>query len=476
AEIHSLRMNYLKSGGESVQFLKQIKQLEENIALLREPDVDTNSKESVNTARELPTQIPMTAIPFEVADHVAHPDYDPQRGFCISLDRASGIPYFGPKDHMAELMYGTFLGSEPISQVEATQLRPYRPEGPLFIGSLNFATEVVFTDVCYGHSTATVFVRIYDPALSEIQKAVKIDDRLCRLHYRPFVASEAGGAEAKYPVGARPWRDVMLKSIAVRTARPERPKLEVSSSDVDEADEDELAGQPPSLPAEPPLNCFRNLSIPTGFAELNTSIELDSRTLFPAYKGSANYILSDSDGTLTAVFKIYTVDKETIRESIRDIADLPTFSDQDLQTWIVRRLAKDRPNIPPMDLSCISPYNELWGFKVSVDFAEGLRNKVCKAGQAREVAEGIHQAFPIVIISLIPPASLYVGSAGRDGSIRITSMLGLDSKLKSPEWDDGFHVGKHHPRQISPCTSVVPGDQSSSEPHCTDGDTDPELL
>ena len=68
--------------------------------------------------------------------------------------------------------------------------------------------------------------------------------------------------------------------------------------------------------------------------------------------------------------------KKTIREVMTEIVKLPDASDEALLFWIGKRLTKTG-HIECIDLSCIAPYNEMWGFKVAIDSAEALKKQVC---------------------------------------------------------------------------------------------------
>jgi hypothetical protein len=67
---------------------------------------------------------------------------------------------------------------------------------------------------------------------------------------------------------------------------------------------------------------------------------------------------------------------KTIREAMKQIVKMPDASDEALLFWIDKKLKKE-PNVECVNLSFIAPYNDMWGFKVAVDSADGLKNKVC---------------------------------------------------------------------------------------------------
>ncbi|KAJ3060252.1 hypothetical protein HDU99_006003 [Rhizoclosmatium hyalinum] len=67
----------------------------------------------------------------------------------------------------------------------------------------------------------------------------------------------------------------------------------------------------------------------------------------------------------------------TIRTALQQLKEqVRAANDDALIGWMGRRVSKEKGIIPSMELSCILKYHEGWGFKIAVDMAENLRNKV----------------------------------------------------------------------------------------------------
>ncbi|KAI9336292.1 hypothetical protein BDR26DRAFT_489859 [Obelidium mucronatum] len=125
----------------------------------------------------------------------------------------------------------------------------------------------------------------------------------------------------------------------------------------------------------------------------------------------------------------------TIRAALQQLKqDVQAANDEALVIWMARRIAKEKGVIPPMDLSCILKFHEGWGFKISIDMAENLKNK----------------AFSIATLCLSPPAILY---ASKRKSIMNATMedvmynqkLNFSTTVRSPEWKDGFLWYRKYP-------------------------------
>ncbi|KAI9362044.1 hypothetical protein DFJ73DRAFT_813096 [Zopfochytrium polystomum] len=234
--------------------------------------------------------------PFEMIDQVACPLHEPNRGFCIYLDRLTGIPFYGAsRSRLVEITYGIFLGSEPISLVESTGPREYSASRPSLLGSLEINTESLFTDIApdlstrvivqlwvveqdshqtephfmrpvgwssldlfdssmsirYGrwkvhlfqppidfttptltlqqtrntHPNAHLFLRLYDPSVSDIQRSVRVDENGCKAFYRGFVAGDVGVQE--FAVNVKIMRDRGLMGAGLLPKKGDKQPQEV---------------------------------------------------------------------------------------------------------------------------------------------------------------------------------------------------------------------------------------------------------
>ena len=140
----------------------------------------------------------------------------------------------------------------------------------------------------------------------------------------------------------------------------------------------------------------------------------------------------------SALFAFISEDRHshTIRDVARDLARASHGdNDEALLQWINKRISKEKGHLQSLDVSNVVRYKESWGFKISVDAAQNLKNK----------------AFSMAIVSLCPPASIYgtkikyssrnsLNSRSTRNDVFYSRKLDFNSEVKSPKWKDSFHV------------------------------------